>query len=335
MRRVTTLALVAGGTMAVVAGGAFARTRLTGRGSAIPKPVTGLFPNGMAYVRWGTGPKTLLVIPGGPGNDTPSGMFLSRHLRVAHPLVEDGYTAWVVTRKRNMPKGYSIADMADDYGWLIADEFDGKVDAALGLSTGGMIAFYLAARHPARLGRIAIAVAGYVANGPGSAGDLTYARLLSEGRTADAIASMFDSVFTSWPRGSGRVLGALMAPFVYRDAHPSFRSDTLVEAEAEVTCNAREILPDISIPVLLVGAAEDQFFTRAVVEETARLIPDCTFRLYEGKDHLAGVSDERLPQDVFDFFARRDVNQPVLLDQPAVSDRPVSPTPSVVGSGGR
>jgi pimeloyl-ACP methyl ester carboxylesterase len=262
-------------------------------------------------------------------------MHLSRYLRVAHPLVEDDFTAWVVTRKRNMPKGYSIADMADDYGRLIADEFDGKVDAALGLSTGGMIAFYLAARHPARLGRIAIAIAGYVANGPGSAGDLTYARLLSEGRTAEAIASMFDSAFTSWPRGSGRVLGALTAPFVYRNAHPSFRSDTLVEAEAEAACNTREILPDISIPALLIGAAEDQFFTRDVVEETARLIPDCTFRLYEGKDHLAGVSDERLPQDVFDFFARRDVSQPALLHQPAVSDRPMSPAPSLVGSGGR
>ena len=327
MRRVTTLALVGGGTMAVVAGGAFACARLMGRRSAIPKPVTGMFRNGMAYARWGTGPRALLVIPGGPGNDTPSGMHLSRYLRVAHPLVEDGYTAWVVTRKQIMPKGYSIADMADDYGRLIADEFGGRVEAALGLSTGGMIALYLAARHPARLGRIAIAVAGYVANGPGSAGDLTYARLLSEGRTADAIASMFDSAFTTWPRGSGRVLGALMAPFVFRNAHPSFRSDTLVEAEAEAACNAREILPDISIPVLLVGAAEDQFFTREVVEETARLIPDCTFRLYEGKDHLAGVSDERLPQDVFDFFARRDVSQPPTANQS------IGPAPSVVGSG--
>ncbi len=55
MRRVTTVALVAGGTMAVVAGGAFAFARLMGRGSAIPKPVTGMFPNGMAYARWGAG----------------------------------------------------------------------------------------------------------------------------------------------------------------------------------------------------------------------------------------------------------------------------------------
>jgi len=52
------LALIAGGTLAVVAGGAFARARMKERGPAIPKPVTAIFPNGMAYLRWGTGPRT-------------------------------------------------------------------------------------------------------------------------------------------------------------------------------------------------------------------------------------------------------------------------------------
>jgi hypothetical protein len=50
-----------GTKLALVAGGAIARSRLRGRGPAIPKPVTGIFANGMAYVRWGTGPKTLLL----------------------------------------------------------------------------------------------------------------------------------------------------------------------------------------------------------------------------------------------------------------------------------
>jgi pimeloyl-ACP methyl ester carboxylesterase len=310
MRRFVVMASV------IAVAGALARSQLRGRRSAIPKPVTGLFPNGMAYARWGSGPRTLLVIPGGPGNTVPAGRFLSRHLRAVHPLVEAGYTAFVVTRKRSMPQGYTIADMADDYGQLIAAEFDGRVEAALGLSTGGMIGLALAARHPERLGRVVIAVAGYVANGPGSGGDLAYARFLREGRTGKAIAAMFETVYPSWPRGVARVLGAVMGPFVFRDAHPSFRSDTLVEAEAELAFDARDILADISVPVLLIGGGEDQFFTRAVVEETARLIPDCTLRIYEGTDHLAAVSDERLPRDVFDFIAR----DPGIRPEPRASE---------------
>ena len=306
MRRFVVMASV------IAIAGALARSRLRGRGPAIPKPVTGLFPNGMAYARWGSGPRTLLVIPGGPGNTVPAGTFLWRHLRAVRPLVEAGYTAFVVTRKRGMPQGYTIADMADDYGQLIAAEFDGRVEAALGLSTGGMIGLCLAARHPERLARSVIVAAGYVANGPGSGGDLAYARLLSEGRPGAALAAMCETVYPSWPRGAARVLGALLAPFVFRGAHASFRSDVLVEAEAEMAVDARDILADISVPVLLIGGGEDQFFTRAVIEETARLIPDCTLRIYEDKDHLAAVSDERLPRDVFDFIARHPSIQPEL-----------------------
>jgi hypothetical protein len=38
---------------------------------ALSKPVKGIFPNTMAYVRLGDGPKTLLVIPGGPDTTRP------------------------------------------------------------------------------------------------------------------------------------------------------------------------------------------------------------------------------------------------------------------------
>jgi pimeloyl-ACP methyl ester carboxylesterase len=340
MRRVTTLALVAGGTLAVVAAGAVSRARLMGRGSAIPKPVTGMFPDGMAYARWGTGPKTLLWIPGGPGNTVPSGMFLSWFLQAVRPLAENGYTAWVVTRKQNMPKGYSFADMADDYAGLIADEFGGKADLVLGLSTGGQIGFYLAARHPDRFGHIVIAVAGYEDSQRGKETLLPYARLASEGRTGEAMASMFNLLYPSWPRGVGRVLGELMGRLAMGETHPYFASDVMVEAEAELACDAREVLPDIPVPVLLVCGDQDPGFSKEVYEETARLIPDCTLRMYEGSGHMGVTSDKRFPQDVLDFVRQRpavqperDTEQPTRIGQPAAIDvQQAAPTPSLVGS---
>jgi pimeloyl-ACP methyl ester carboxylesterase len=201
--------------------------------------------------------------------------------------------------------------MADDYGRLIADEFDGKVEAALGLSTGGMIGLQLAARHPDRVGRIVIVAAAYVADGPRHEGDLAYARLMHEGRPGAAFASMFRDVYPDVRvPGAARVAGALLAPLVLRGTHSSFRDDVLVEAEAEMSFDARAVLPDIRIPVLLVGGSDDQFFTRRAVEESARLIPDCTLVIYEGKDHLATVSDERLPRDVFEFVQGTQADRP-------------------------
>jgi pimeloyl-ACP methyl ester carboxylesterase len=343
MRRGTTLAVIAGGTLAVVAGGAFRRTRLRGGMQGIPKPVTGMFPNGMAYLRWGTGPKTLLWIPGGPGNTVPSGMFLSNVLlRAARPLVEDGYTLWVVARKQNMPKGHAMADMAEDYAGLIADEFGGKVDLVVGVSYGGVIGFHLAARYPDRFGHIALVGAAYNANEEGKTLDYDFARLRSEGRDGEASALMLRHMAPGLQvPGVARALGAVMARLMFGKTHPYFASDMMVEAEAEMVFDAREVLPDISVPVLLVCGDADMYIPKELYEETARLIPDCTLRMYEGIGHVGAVRDTRFPQDVLDFVGQRPAVQPgrgaespTIIDQPtATSEQPVGL--SAVGSGAR
>ena len=332
MRRVATLALIAGGTLAVVSAGAFARARLMGRGPAIPKPVTGIFPNGMAYVRWGTGPKTLLFIPGGPGNAAPSGMSM-RMFPLFRPLVEDGYTAWYVARKRDMRSKHTIADMADDYAGLVADEFGGKVDLVVGVSYGGMIGFYLAARHPGRFGHIAIAVAGYEVSERGKILDHDFARLLSEGRNSDAGALMVRIMAPSLRvPGATRVLGAVMGRIMAGEAHPSFASDVMVEAEAEVVCDARDVLPAIPVPVLLVCGDEDLYFPKEVYEETARLIPDCTLRMYEGAGHVGAIRERRFPRDVLDFVRQRPAARPGRgAEQPTISGQPTATAGQPVG----
>ena len=132
----------------------------------------------MEYARWGTGSKTLLLMPGGPGNFTPRGMEQLIRLRKFRPFVEDGYTIWAVTRKRGMPEGHSVADMADDYAEFIEQELDGKVDIALGVSYGGFIGFYLAQRHPDRFGHIAITMAGHTVSERGRHADYSMAERL-------------------------------------------------------------------------------------------------------------------------------------------------------------
>jgi pimeloyl-ACP methyl ester carboxylesterase len=341
MRRSTTLALVAGGALAAVVGGAIARSRPQGRQRAIPKLVTGLFPGGMAYVRWGTGPKSLLMLGGGPGNAMPRDVFLSWLLRPYRPLVEAGYTIWMVTRKRDMPKGHTFADMADDYAQLIADEFDGKVDLVIGFSTGGQIGFYLAARHPDRFGHIVIAVAGYADDEQAKKILIPYARLAGEGRMDEAMASMFEVLYPSLPRGVGRVLGAVQGRLMYGETHGSFANDVMVEAEAELACDARDVLPAISVPVLLVCGDRDEGFSKEVYEETARLIPDCTLRMYAGLGHMGVVRDERLTRDVLDFVRQRPAiplergaELPTVSDQPAAaSEQPPVSAPAGTGAG--
>jgi len=321
MRRRTTLALVAGGTLAVTAGALIYRLR------TMPKAVSGIFPNGMAYARLGTGPKSLLWIRTGPGNVIPTGrLFAALSALWVGPFRESGYSVWAVTRKQDMPQGYTVSDMAEDYAGLIADEFDGKVDLVIGEeASGGMIGFCLAARHPDRFGHLAVMLAGYRLSEQAKVADLAFARLLGEGRRSEAGAEVIREMYPGLRvPGVARVAGGALGRLFFGGTHPYFASDVIVEAEALAAFDAREILPEIRVPVLLIGCDRDFDFPKEVYEETARLIPDCTLRMYENETVLQAGSDKRLPQDVLEFVRQRPAAQPERgAQQAAILGEPV------------
>jgi pimeloyl-ACP methyl ester carboxylesterase len=334
MRRVAKIALVTGGTVAAVGAGAFARRRLR----QLAMPVDGIFPNGMAYARLGTGPKTLLFIRSGPGNVLPSRLLMPLMGALwLGPFLESGYTVWVATRKRDMPKGYSVPEMAEDYAGLITDEFGGKVDLVIGEEAyGGMIAFCLAARHPDRFDHLAVMLSGYQLSDEGKALELDFARLMSEGRTSDAGALLVQVMAPDLPvPGLDRIVGAALIRVFFGKTHPYFADDVVTEAEAVAAFDAREVLPEIHVPLLLVGCDRDFEFPKEVYEETARLIPDCTFKLYEGMTAFQAGSDKRFPLDVLDFVRDHPPVQPERSpgEMPAADEPPVVPEPSLVGSG--
>ncbi len=268
------------------------------------RPITGISASKMAYARWGDGTKTVLLMPGGPGNFVPGGIGLWMMLRPFRCLLEEGYTIWYVMRKQGMPQGHSIADMADDYAEFIDTELGGRVDVALGTSYGGIIGFYLAARHPERFGHIVTALAGYAVSERGKRIDYTFAERLSQGRPVEAAKGMFEDYFPQLRiPGLARLFGEVMGRLGYRGGHPELASDLMVEAEAEVAFDARPILPEIRVPLLLIGGGADFMFPEGYLEETAGLIPECTVRVYEGKDHMGAISDERLCRDILEFIA--------------------------------
>ena len=93
---------------------------------------------------------------------------------------------WFVTRKRNMPVGHSVEDMAADYAGLIADQFGGRVDTVLGASYGGIIVLYLAANHPASAEHFVAAGAAGTINDWGRDVDYRWAQARARGDKAEA-----------------------------------------------------------------------------------------------------------------------------------------------------
>jgi pimeloyl-ACP methyl ester carboxylesterase len=294
-----------GGALTVAAIGVVAfRRRRRGR----PEVVVGTFPNGMGYLRFGSGAKSLLWIPdpshtghvgpSGRGRGVPKSGYLVLMTRMLRSFVEAGYSIYLVGLKPNLPNGCTLEDMAEDYAGLIVEEFGGKADLVVGDSGGGMIGFCLAAQHPELFAHIAIAVAGYTLDEEYAAANLESARLNSAGRRTDAAAVMVRFML---PDLRPPLVARLLASVMGRVILSAGSNDLLVGAEALGAFDGEEILQRIPVPVLLVCGDRDRFVTKAVYEKTADLIPDCTLRLYEGKDHLGALFDKRTPTEILDF----------------------------------
>ena len=269
--------------------------------TAAHEPRRGTFPNGMEYLTWGDGPRTLLSILGGPGSFVPTGMMARMLVRQSRPYVAAGYRIWIVTRRRDMPAGHGLADKADDYAQVIAEELGGRVDLVVGESFGGMVAQYLAARHPARLGRLVLVVAGCEASEWGKDVDTRMATALAR-KDATGSGTAFAEYFMPgdrlrWPR---RLLGPLVGRALFAD-EPCPPGDVLTELRAETSCDSRAVLPTVRVPVLIISGSQDRFFPPATIDETAALIPDCTVVRYEGKGHLGTGTDKRVARDVLAF----------------------------------
>ncbi len=298
-------AVAIGGALAIAVIGVVASC---GRRRRKHEVVADTFPNGMGYLRFGSGAKSVMWIPdpshtghvgpSDPDGDVPRSGYLVMMKRMLRPFVEAGYTIFLVGQKPNLPQGCSLADMAEDYAGLIVEEFGGKVDLVVGDSGGGMVGFCLAARHPELFEHIAIVVAGYTLDGAYKAADLESVRLLDAGRRTDAAAVMVSFMFPSIrPPSVARLLAWVMGRVVLSAGS----SDLVVGAEALSAFDGREILPSISVPVLLVCGDRDKMVPREVYQQTADLIPNSTFRLYEVKDHLGALFDKRTPEEILSF----------------------------------
>ena len=297
--RLRRAAAVGGIGLAALGAGVLARDT---RRKATPEPRHGVAGNGMEYLVIGEGPKHLLFIQGGPGSEVTGfgPTMLTRHLA---PYVAAGYTAWIVTRRRGMPPGYSLASMADDHAEFIREHLDGRADLVIGASAGGVILPYLAANHPSLVRHAVFCYSAATITQRGKEFDLRLARARAERRFGAAGAIMLESVLPSdsWAPVR-RVLGLYVGRPLATSGVPA--GDLLVEAEAVDAYDARDVMPRIQCPVLMLSGTTDLFFPPSIVDEAAALTPDCTVIRYPGGH--SGSMNARIPPDVLAWVAEHD-----------------------------
>ncbi len=248
----------------------------------------GRFENRHPFYRFGDGDEPLLVVPGlsdalrRGGPDRLTGELLAR-LFAAYT---DDYDVWVVSRPEGLPGGSTTREMSGGYASVLDDVGPGAV---LGLSMGGLIAQHLVADYPRLVSRLVLGVSGGRLGGRGRRILDRWRGLAERGRWGALAADTARHSYTGRRRVLApplfRLLGALGL------TRPANARDPVVSCTACLEHDARDRLPGVTTPTLVVGGDQDELFPADVLRETAAALPDGRLELVRGAGHA--VTEQR------------------------------------------
>lgn len=130
-------------------------------------------------------------------------------------------------------------------GRIIDEAFGGQVDAVVGLSLGGVIAQFLAARHPDSVGPVVLVSSAATPTARAVESTRRYGEALGHGRFTDAGAvALEDALPGTWFSPARRLLGVLMGRMLASSGNAL--PDVLVETAAVMDVDTRPVLSQIT-----------------------------------------------------------------------------------------
>ncbi|MBW4043016.1 MAG: alpha/beta hydrolase [Acidobacteria bacterium] len=207
---------------------------------------------------------------------------------------------WVVGRRSPLKEGTTIAGLAEEHARAIRSRFPAPVDV-IGESTGGSIALQLALDHPDVVKRLIVISAASRMPGAGRAAQREVVRSLRAGRPRRAAGTMLAAT-TRRPirrrllRAAGFTLGRVV---IGRSDH-----DLMVLIEAEDEFDLRPDLLRVSAPTVVLGGAQDGYYSPELFRATADEIPNASYVEYPKKGHLTAATDHAVSRAIRDRLRR-------------------------------
>jgi 3-oxoadipate enol-lactonase len=264
-------------------------------------PIADLGGHPFHFERHGAGPRLLFL--GGTGGDLrrPETRFWGPLARQFDLLTLDQRgmgQSW----KGSEERPFTMGDYADDAAALM--DTQGWTSAhVIGVSFGGMVAQELALRHPAKVERLVLCC---TASGGEGGASFAYHELpkMTPGEMAALKVRISDTRHDdAWAKANPaeyRLLLQYAAADPFRDeaGHAEGASRQLAARAGHDTW-AR--LPQLNLPVLVMGGRHDGIAPPAVVTALAGRIPGAKLRLFEG-GHLFMLEDKTAYQSMSDFL---------------------------------
>jgi pimeloyl-ACP methyl ester carboxylesterase len=241
----------------------------------------------------------LLYLAGlSPDTGVPGGLRRRAELAPLRPFAE-AHRVHYLNRRPGLRRGMSMADLAAEHADAVRATFGGPVDV-LGLSTGGSIAQQLAADHPDVVRRLVLVSTACRLGELGRSTQRRVAARIRGGAERQALALLMAEIV---PPGRGQLaagaLGWLLGPRLAGGDLGDMA--TTIEAEDDFDLAARP--QPIRAPTLIVAGEDDRFYSPALFEETARLIPGSRLVLLGGRGHATTLMDAAYPREPLRFLA--------------------------------
>ena len=250
----------------------------------------------MDYISFGKGEKTLIMIPGlGDGLRTVRGLALP--MAAMYHRFAQHYRVLMFSRKNRLAKGCTTRDMAADLKAAMDALGIDRADV-LGVSQGGMVAQYLAADFPERVGKLVLAVTAARTN-PVLVDAVE--RWMAMAERDDYPALMEDNFRLMYTENYLRKYHWLL-PAACRVGKPASWERFLTMARACLTHNSYDRLGEIRAETLVVGGALDDVLTGEASAEIAEAIPGSRLLLYPDYGHALYQESPDFEQKVLEFL---------------------------------
>jgi pimeloyl-ACP methyl ester carboxylesterase len=122
-------------------------------------PFTGFSSNGVPYARLSDKGPTLVVFTGSELEHQPPNWTAQQGFLVGLKRLTQQFSIYLMSRKVNLPRGYSAREMSDDFAEMIRADIGTPVHI-MGMSSGGSSAMHLAVDHAELVDKLVLAMTG-------------------------------------------------------------------------------------------------------------------------------------------------------------------------------
>lgn len=233
----------------------------------------------MYYVRFGRGPKTLILLPGlGESLTTVKGTALP--MAFMYREFAKDYTVYMFSRRNNLPEGTSIRDIARDLNE--ATNILGITKAHLvGVSMGGMIAQHFAADYPEKIDRLVLVVTCAQPNPIITESINEWIDLAKRGDHVCFMTSNMRRMYSDSYYHKHKWL----LPIIARLTKPRSYDRFFIQANACLVNDSSQRLAHITSPTLVIGGEKDIALGAEPSREIAAAIPGARLKMYPNLGH--------------------------------------------------